>query len=526
MKGKKMQKLHVNEIKLVQLDLDIQNYRIFDSGDQNEAIKLMVESEGIHIVEMGKDIVKEGLSPIDPLAVIKQTDCERYTVIEGNRRLTAIRLLENPKLALNPKIEAKFGDVSTIYLQRPFSNITCVIFPDKDTAMKWVDRKQGTDMKGAGLKKAGYVQNAFRKAQKDKFEKWYAAIIFLRENNFIGKQEFPERKIDKHNIGAVIQRVFGSAYLLENLGIKITVKGNVTFDNGKIKAGAELLKDILYDLIKVKPKTDDLKKIADQVFFLRKYLSRSVKHVIKPTIIQEHPPAQETADPNIQDHSPAQETIHSVPQGHPSTQETMHSVLQENPSGPNAKNPIVSDESEESIKEEFSSKDSAKFSIIKKKSLRKTLVPISDDTGLSIIHERINHLYHELRKLKITEDDNGQRVLAGVALRVFLELTLTHFLVKMKIPNPNGIGSWEDQRALITTKLSAVLEIIDPKSIDHELYHVRTAMGKGFHHSIEMFHHQVHSLHASILTQNECIEFWDRYEPLFIIIFDRINNDT
>ena len=54
---------------------------------------------------MAKDIAAYGLSPIDITAVVKKEGTDHCTVIEGNRRLAAIRLLENPSVTDNQQIK-------------------------------------------------------------------------------------------------------------------------------------------------------------------------------------------------------------------------------------------------------------------------------------------------------------------------------------------------------------------------------------------------------------------------------------
>lgn len=186
-----MQKYNYQEIKLEKLEFDEKNYRIIESENQSDALRLLVEKEDTNLIDMAKDITTNGLSPIDITAVVKKEGTDVYTVIEGNRRLAAIRLLENPSLTDNQQIKNALSQLSRDYSCDPIEAIRCTVMPDKETAMRWVDRKQGTSMGGAGLRRADYVHNAIRKADRGEYEKWYAAVRYLRASGHIKAGEVP-----------------------------------------------------------------------------------------------------------------------------------------------------------------------------------------------------------------------------------------------------------------------------------------------------------------------------------------------
>ena len=173
------------QIELEKLEFDQENYRIFFGKDQAETLRLLIEKEDTHLVDMAKDIATNGLSPIDITAVVKKEGNDVYTVIEGNRRLAAIRLLENPSLTDNQQIKNALSLPSEQYSRNPIKTIMFTVMPNKETAMGWVDRKQGISMGGAGLWRANYVQNAIRKAARGEYEKWYAAVCHLKKSGHI-----------------------------------------------------------------------------------------------------------------------------------------------------------------------------------------------------------------------------------------------------------------------------------------------------------------------------------------------------
>jgi len=59
----------------------------------------MIEDQGDKLSKLADDITNEGLNPGDPIFITKhEKQTKQYNVLEGNRRVTALKLLENPDL--------------------------------------------------------------------------------------------------------------------------------------------------------------------------------------------------------------------------------------------------------------------------------------------------------------------------------------------------------------------------------------------------------------------------------------------
>jgi hypothetical protein len=59
----------MQELEIVNLQLDTENYRLGPQPDQPQTIKAMIEEQEDKLVELAKDIVENGLSPIELIAV-------------------------------------------------------------------------------------------------------------------------------------------------------------------------------------------------------------------------------------------------------------------------------------------------------------------------------------------------------------------------------------------------------------------------------------------------------------------------
>lgn len=78
------------------LSLDIKNPRfgLLEAGSEEEALRILVESADLK--ELWNSISVRGFEPFEPLVATKEEG--RLVVLEGNRRLAAVKLLLNPDL--------------------------------------------------------------------------------------------------------------------------------------------------------------------------------------------------------------------------------------------------------------------------------------------------------------------------------------------------------------------------------------------------------------------------------------------
>ncbi len=85
-------------IKITNLFLDVENYRFEKQNSQLEAIVKMIYTAKEKLFNLAEDILNVGMNPTDKPLVIKGTEDNQYIVLEGNRRLTSLKLLCNPDL--------------------------------------------------------------------------------------------------------------------------------------------------------------------------------------------------------------------------------------------------------------------------------------------------------------------------------------------------------------------------------------------------------------------------------------------
>lgn len=139
----------VKKINISDISLDQKNPRFEQVSNQREAIKAMIVDQGDKIIALAKDIYMNGLDPSKRMIVFKENG--QLVDGDGNRRLTAIKILETPSLAessstIKKKIDAHLnnfeGSVPT--------EIDCVVFQDRDAAAHWIEINHAGEQEGRG----------------------------------------------------------------------------------------------------------------------------------------------------------------------------------------------------------------------------------------------------------------------------------------------------------------------------------------------------------------------------------------
>lgn len=144
-------------IPLADLLVDVQNPRLAEGSEgQRETLRALAEEQGPKLSVLAQDIVEYGLNPGDPFYVIELPDSasQRYVVLEGNRRLAALRGLENPDLfsgAVNTRVLNALRKMSKTYQQAPIESIYCLLFAEREDADHWIKLRHTGQAGGAGI---------------------------------------------------------------------------------------------------------------------------------------------------------------------------------------------------------------------------------------------------------------------------------------------------------------------------------------------------------------------------------------
>lgn len=141
---------------MTDLMLDTRNPRHQPVKTQREAIQGLLEEQNDKLVRLAKDIIEHGMSPID-LMLVMPTKKSMFVVLEGNRRLAALKLLANPGLAAGHPTERRFRELAAEATDLP-EEVQCSIVASREEAHHWQVIKHRGESEGAGTVRWGTEQ--------------------------------------------------------------------------------------------------------------------------------------------------------------------------------------------------------------------------------------------------------------------------------------------------------------------------------------------------------------------------------
>jgi ParB-like nuclease domain len=192
----------VEYVNLDQLELDPDNPRLPQSEGRSrrEIIDYLARSTSIE--ELMEAIGKNDYFPGEPLIVARTKKPKLYRVVEGNRRLTALLLLQDPKLA--SKNQQKLAELAKQAKFRP-TKVPVVIFDARDDVMTYLGYRHITGVKAWGpLAKARYMYQLFEDMSSPRSS---AASRYTEVAQMIGsRRSFVKRTLDALALYNVIEK--------------------------------------------------------------------------------------------------------------------------------------------------------------------------------------------------------------------------------------------------------------------------------------------------------------------------------
>lgn len=220
-------------ISVHQVFLDEQNPRHDPYDSQDDAIEYLCREQ--QVLAIAKDISRNGLNPLELFALIAQGE-NSYFAAEGNRRLCALKLLNDPDLApANQRNE--FRKAAETW--EPIDEIFAVIFENRDVVRLWLDRIHAGSNDGRGRRQ----WSAEQKARNSGYSKNDLALTVLDVGE---KLELISKEQRKGRLSTV-QRYIGNPLMRDVLGFDGAFDGDLTTDlseNDFSLIFSEFMKDI------------------------------------------------------------------------------------------------------------------------------------------------------------------------------------------------------------------------------------------------------------------------------------------
>lgn len=215
-------------IELIDLDrifLYEENPRHEPLQSQDEIIEHLCKGE--QVFNLARSISESGPNPLELLGVVQiagsgsGTTKKNFEVWEGNRRVCAVKLLNDPDLA-PPHLRQDFAKLAAASSHLPIKKITAVIFTDHDDLKFWMAVIHGGQQAGIGRKdwNSEQKQRHFGTGR----NRVAQALLDASENlGLISKAE----RVGKLT---TVQRFLNSSVVREALGIDASNPDDITYN--------------------------------------------------------------------------------------------------------------------------------------------------------------------------------------------------------------------------------------------------------------------------------------------------------
>ena len=444
-----------NSINITNLLLNPSNPRFNPVEHQLEAIDAMVRDQQDKLVTLGNHIAFYGLNPSD--IVLVKPHNKQWVVREGNRRITALKLINEPDLIPSdfPKLKKEFQLLSISFDKDILKNIQCVILENEDEINEWVRLKHTGQNEGSGtVGWDGQQTSRFRVIADGKPD---MRLSFLDELRLM--DDVPQSI--KDGLGNIKKtnwdRLIGDPDIREIMGIEISDK------KLQLKNGINLfLPMVLYDLIYEDLSVGDIYLKKDRIKYIESLRQRLTQENIEAS--------------DEQTSVSTRETNNSQGRGYSASNSSGNNYNNENTDSRQQS----SSANQQTSNSSHNSKRGYSYHIN-----RKTLVP--SPHKLTITHARILKIFNELKALAVDEYPNAVSVL----FRVFTELSIDCFII-----NKHLADSKLNADSNLAYKINAVATYLETNKImtKHELRAIRQmTASENQTQSVRTFNSYVHN---------------------------------
>ncbi len=172
-------------IKLDDLLVNPENYRFDPVENQQDAMLVLLQDQKDKILNLARDIAQRGLSPLERLSV-KEAEGGKYIILEGNRRITALKLMSNPaELPDDYTYKGVFEELHERYKDMLPAVVECAVYAadEQDAADRWVLLKHTGENQGVGtVPWNSFQKQRFESRHKKKKSTALQVVDLLNEN--------------------------------------------------------------------------------------------------------------------------------------------------------------------------------------------------------------------------------------------------------------------------------------------------------------------------------------------------------
>lgn len=469
----------IRYFELSELKVDQNNFRLGSFRSQRDAIRAMLTRHKSKLLPLAKDILEVGLSPGEPIWVAPDPESSgKYIVMEGNRRITALKVMNSPALADGTTASDAFRKLGKEFLTKPRREIRATVFESIEAARPWVERRHLNEQSGVGIE--WWDPFAQDRSKKDKGKARNRSMVVLEYfspddiEGLADKWDLADRTTNADRVLNTFSEHYAS-----KLGIKIGTK------SGTLKLSDKTTGEIVLETLmrSCAASVSQFKGVEERRGHIEKTLAKWLNSEV----------AKAPDSSGTSSESSSESTTDSAEEGDGKSAEKAESSGTK-PKGKRAK-PDPLD--------------------------RSTLAPTgTHETFHVAATQRLTTLYNESRNLLVDEFTNS----AGLLLRVFLELSTEAYLKGTDEPIQSGYSDWSDRGIKLQDKVKLVVRRLDPDLKNRQLDYAREgySMDPAIMHSVDRMHAYMHDPFRNP-NPREIKQSWDRWSGLFRAIHERLS---
>lgn len=464
-------------IKLSNLYLDLHNPRYEEQRSQNEALNTIAEEQKEKLLVLLRDIVARGLNLSDiPIVMPDKEKVNGYIVLEGNRRIAALKLFKKPSILTSNSLRQKYAKLHEKHKDFALKSIECLVVDTREEANIWIERKHEGEMNGAGTVKWNSEQSArFRASKTGKDTRAVQLIDFMKAATE-GDAEFAEqlRKVKATNL----ERLISTPEVCSDLGL--------LYNHGEFTSKYEC-EEVLKGLKAI------VKRLSQDDFNVSQIYHKDDRLSFMGSI-----PPEELPDT--------------------SRRATDTWLLKDyrSQSGVQGKSGVKEDDTATGAVDD----NTAGTDNDQRPTRRWHFVP--DGLKLAIPNERSNRILSELKQLSHVAMPNA----CAVMMRVFLELSVDCYLEEFHLLKNGAVSASKDPRDLKQKTNEVINQMIQQK------IYLDQAKAKGIRteinndksvFSIDTLNAYVHNLTFNPIPETLMLS-WDNIEPFIVAVWKAIND--
>jgi hypothetical protein len=203
--------------------LDSENPRHDVIEDQKEIVRWMMNSIGDKVYHLAQHIAKHGISPLERTMVMPLNGKKKghYMVLEGNRRVTALKLLHEPELCPTSRDRTRFAALASTAVGLP-DEISVAIVTSRDEADPWILVRHQGEQGGAGTVQWGpAAAERYSSRMNRQGQDAYAVQVL----DYATQTELVAQEVIDNVPTTNLSRLLRDPYVRERLGLSVNPAG-------------------------------------------------------------------------------------------------------------------------------------------------------------------------------------------------------------------------------------------------------------------------------------------------------------